>query len=54
MVIVLKVLCYIDVGESNQATDDGGEGGQLKTSQSQKLMEKVLFWELISYEMVQH
>ena len=27
VVVVLKVLCYIDVGESNQATDEGGQGG---------------------------
>ena len=26
VVIVLKVLCYIDVSESNQVTDDGGGG----------------------------
>ena len=29
VVIVLKVLCYIDVGDGNQVTDEGGEGGQL-------------------------
>ena len=43
VVIVLKVLCYIDVSEGNQVTDEGGEGGRLLTARARNWSTKSNF-----------